>query len=135
MKTFKSSLLIVTVAVLLSVTLTQAQVHESFSEKEIENLISGINSENNGLMRSSVYFAGKYQIEAVVETLVDKLESEEEPSNIILIAMTIYKIGDREALMKVLDTAKSSENERVKHMLNAIVAEYLIETETEFVRN
>lgn len=135
MKTFKSSLLIVTVAVLLSVTLTQAQVQESFSKKEIENLISGINSENNGLMRSSVYFAGKYQIEAVVETLVDKLESEEKPSNIILIAMTIYKIGDREALMKVLDTAKSSENERVKHMLNAIVAEFLIETETEFVRN
>lgn len=135
MKTFKTFLLIVTIAVLLSVTLTQAQVQESFSEKEIENLISGINSENNGLIRSSVYFAGKYQIEEVVETLVDKLDKEEDPSNIILIAMTIYKIGDRESLMKVLDTAKSSENERVKHMLNAIVAEHLMETETEFVRN
>ena len=135
MKTFNSLLLVLTAAVLISVTSTQAQVQRSFSENEIENLISGINSENNGLMRSSVYFAGKYQIEAAVETLVDKLEDEEEPSNVILIAMAIYKIGDRDALMKVLDTAKSSENERVKHMLNAIVAEHLIETETEFVRN
>ncbi len=132
MKTHTTLITILLVTLLFSVTKMNAQEY-NFSDREISNLVAGIESENNGLMRSSVYFAGFYKVKDAVASLVKKLETEDDPSNVILIAMAIYKIGDKEAMMKVLDTANNSYNPKIKRMLTAITLEYLNETNSRYV--
>lgn len=110
-----------------------AEDNKNFSDTEIATLINGIKSKNDGLMRSSIYFAGKYEIGDAADALIEKLKEETDPSNIVLIALSLYKIGDQEAIYKVLELANSSDNERVKRILSAIVLEHLKETNSSYV--
>lgn len=106
---------------------------DRFTEKEIQNLITGIRADNNGLKRSSIYLAGKYKVAETTDVLLDVLDSETEPANIILIALAIYQIGDREAMMKVIDVANLSHDLKVKHMLSSIGLEFLAENGLPYV--
>ncbi len=125
MKTFKQLLIMMLVVFLPAGTLANAQTQKDFTENQIANLIAGIKSGNNGLMRSSVYFAGKYKITETTDVLLEVLDTETNPSNIILIALAIYEIGDVEAMMKVIDIANKTSDGKVKHMLSAIAFQYL----------
>jgi hypothetical protein len=133
MKTFKQLLIMMLVGFLLICTLAKAQTQKDFTEKQIANLVTGIKSGNNGLMRSSVYFAGKYKITETTDVLLEVLDSETNPSNIILIALAIYEIGDVEAMMKVIDTANKTSNGKVKRMLSAIAFQYLADNGMHYV--
>ncbi len=115
----------------VSTTLAKDNVH--FSERDIANLVNGIESDNNGLMRSSIYFAGKYRILETTDALLEVLKNETDASNIILIALTIYEIGDRDAMMKVIETAKEASNTKVKNMLFAIALQFLAQSDVQFV--
>ena len=126
--TFRTFTVIVVALLTLSFS-SNAQEEPEFTQKQIDNLISGINSQNEGLMRSSVYFAGKYHVEEAVEPLIQLLENEKEESNIILIALALYQIGDENAMMKVLETAQASDRGKAKRMLTAISVEYFSEQE------
>ncbi len=128
----KYSALLLTVFFFLAISINAIDKRE-FSETAIENLVAGINSDNNGLMRSSIYFAGKYQVAEASKALVNKLNSEKEPSNIILIALALYQIGDRQGMMEVLDLAKTSQNERVQRRLFSIATEYMNQTNIHYV--
>ena len=120
---------------LVNITILSLSAAENqyYADTDVANLISGIKSDNNGLMRSSIYFAGKYKIEETTDALLEVLNSESDPSNVILIALAIYQMGDKEAMMHVLDVAKNSSNNRVKHMLSAIALQYLAESNIQYV--
>ena len=72
------------------------------------------------------YFAGKYRIAGVVETLVNQLKDEENPSNRILIALVLYRIGDKEGMNAVENLYKTDDNQRVKRMAHEIINAYSI---------
>ena len=131
--TLKSTIISLLILLSLSTTLFAMDQKNYFRDKEVENIIVGIKSDNNGLMRSSIYFAGKYKIEETVDALFEVLDEESEPSNVILIAFSIYEIGDTNALMKLIETANNSESASVKNMLIAIATQYLSESKIHFV--
>lgn len=103
------------------------------TDTNVANLINGINSENNGLMRSSIYFAGKYRISETTDALLEILDEEHDASDIVLIALAIYRIGDKEAMIHVLETAKTSDNSKVRNILSAIAIQYFVENNVQHV--
>ncbi len=95
-----------------------------FSKNEIGNLVMGITSDNPGLKKSSIYFAGKYQVKDVKEILENELKTETDPNTKILIALSLFKIGDPKSIDFVEYLSKNESNKKVKNMFTAIVEEF-----------
>jgi HEAT repeat protein len=94
------------------------------NEYALKNLLEGINSENNGVKRSSIYFAGKYKIAEAEETLIAQLKREQDPDNKILIALVLYKLQSKEGLMAVKNMAVKDDDQEVRRMSTHIYNEY-----------
>lgn len=88
------------------------------------NLLVGINSHNDGLRKSSIYYAGKYKVVEAVETLSEQLEKEKDPGTRILIALSLYSIGSPEGMTVVLNSAKEDADPRVRRMCGEIYENY-----------
>lgn len=100
---------------------TQAKAQYEYA---LENLEQGIRSDNYGLRRSAIYLAGKYQIEAAAETLLAQLDDEEYPENRILIGLSLYEIGNTEAVAELKGKISKEEHLRVKEMFTAICSAF-----------
>ncbi len=92
----------------------------------LENLVAGIHSDNTGVKRSSIYFAGKYRIAEVENVLIDQLHKEEDASTRILIALVLYEMGSTDGLLQVQQLAQNDEDARVRRMATHIYNDYLI---------
>jgi HEAT repeat protein len=113
------TILVVLLAVLLSAqTGLQAQSsnYKNINDYSLESLKKGIQSDNPGLRRSAIYMAGLYRIEEAVETLVAQLEKEKVPSNRVLIALSLYNIGNPDGMEAVKDLAARDKDKEVKRM-------------------
>lgn len=111
--------LVVLLIVLVSVqTGLQAQSsnYKNINEYSLESLKKGIQSDNPGLRRSAIYMAGLYRIDEAVETLVDQFDKEKIPSNRVLIALSLYNIGNPEGMEAVKDLAARDKDKEVKRM-------------------
>ena len=95
------------------------------NEYALDNLKSGINSENIGVRKSAIYFAGKYRIAEVVNCLVERLENEEEASIRLLIAYSLYEIKDSEGMKAVKELSLKDDDVKVKRMSLNLYEEYL----------
>jgi HEAT repeat protein len=95
------------------------------NEYALDNLKSGINSENIGVRKSSIYFAGKYRIAEVVNCLVERLENEEEASIRLLIAYSLYEIKDSDGMNAVKELSLKDDDVKVKRMSSNLYEEYL----------
>lgn len=124
-KTAKGVLVLTALVFLLSGNLNAQNNNVKFDEKAIGNLITGIKSDNEGLKRNSIYFAGKYKVEETVEVLTGQLKTEKDAANKILIALSLYQIGNSKGLEVVNQTAKTETDERVKAMCEHIYAQFL----------
>ena len=120
-------------AVLLAAVLTGSGYTQSNSIKDItahkyalENLIAGIHSENDGVRRNSIYFAGYYKIVETVDALIAQLKDENDPSTRILIALVLYELGSEEGLLEVKDLSLSDQDAKVRRMATQIYNEYLV---------
>jgi HEAT repeat protein len=112
-------------AVLALATFSNAQDEtKAYTEKAVKNLIKGINSDNEGLSRSSIYYAGKDKVAEAVDALVEKLQKEKNPNTRILIALSLYQIGDFKGLEAVKEQAVNDSDERVKKMSALIFDEF-----------
>jgi len=120
--------LLLTIFLLSSAAIAQKQSigDVTTNEHALNNLITGIQSENDGLKRSSIYFAGKYRIAEVENILINQLQKEDDPSTRILIALVLYEMGSIEGLLVVQRLAQNDDNERVRRMATHIYNEYLI---------
>ncbi len=96
----------------------------NFNERAIGNLKMGITSDNPGLKKSSIYFAGKYQVEEIKEVLENQLKIEDDPNIKILIALSLFKIGDAKSMDFVENLTFSETNPKVKNMFTAIIEEF-----------
>lgn len=121
----KAGLVLAAVTFIANTAIAQESKQNPISKRAIENLKVGIMSDNNGLKRNSIYFAGKYRIAESVDALVAELNDTEDPSTRVLIAMSLYLIGEPKGLEAVYEIAKTDDNSRVRRLCNAIYAEYV----------
>ena len=134
MKSYKNTnrtlnfVLLLSIFLLSSAAIAQKQSISDLTTNEhaLKNLIAGIQSENDGLKRSSIYFAGKYRIAEVENILINQLQKEENPSTRILISLVLYEMGSIQGLLAVQQLAQNDDNERVRRMATHIYNEYLI---------
>jgi hypothetical protein len=122
----KGFLILFAMAILTNSTYADLQNELKCRDKKaaIANLIHGIKSDNLGLMKCSVYFAGKYRVKEAVPVLIEELNSVNDSNCKVLIALSLYLIGDKDGIEAVYKIAKTDRNERVRHMCNAIYVEY-----------
>ncbi len=123
-----SVVLLLTIFLLSSSATAQKQSISDVTDNEyaLKNLIAGIQSENDGLKRSSIYFAGKYRIAEVENVLVNQLQKEVNPGTRILIALVLYEMGSTEGLLAVRQLVQNDDDELVRRMATHIYNEYLI---------
>jgi hypothetical protein len=93
------------------------------SKAAVENLKVGIKSDNSGLKKSAIYFAGYYRISETVPALTEQIKKESDPKTRILIALVLYRIGDGIELVKEM-AEKDSDNE-VRRMCTCIYNAYV----------
>ncbi len=122
--------LFVVVILLISVSSLPAQnnsIKDITSNKyALQNLLAGIKSDNEGVQRSSIYFAGKYRIAESESALIEQLSKEENPSTRILIALVLYEMGSLEGLDAVKKLALNDVDPKVRRMSTHIYNERLI---------
>jgi HEAT repeat protein len=121
-------------AVLMLSSMIKAQsATESISESAVKNLVSGINSDNEGLYRSSIYLAGKYRVGEAVDALVSKMETEKDPGIRVLIALSLYEIRDASGLEAVRKQSLSDSSENVRNISALIYSEFVKSSESGYV--
>lgn len=120
-------------AVLLTVLLMSSGFAQKNSIKDVtpnkhalENLVAGIHSDNTGVKRSAIYFAGKYRIAETEEALIAQLKNEKDASTRILIAIVLFEMGSEEGLLEVKDLSLNDEDAKVRRMAMQIYNEYLV---------
>ncbi len=92
----------------------------SLNDESIGNIKNAIQSNNPGLRKSGIYFAGKYAVEEVSETLLDQLKKEEDPSLRVLIVRVLYINGNYEYMDEIYKVALNDKNIAVRQMASAI---------------
>lgn len=95
------------------------------NKNAVENLKTGIKSENTGLKKSSIYFAGLYRVSETVPALTEQMKKESDPKTRILIALVLYKIGDERSIDLVKEMAAKDSNPEVRRMCTCIYDAYV----------
>jgi len=98
----------------------------SSNKYALQNLLAGIKSDNEGVQRSSIYFAGKYRIAESESALIEQLNKEENPSTRILIALVLFEMGSMEGLEAVRKLALNDVDPKVRRMSTHIHNEHMI---------
>jgi hypothetical protein len=127
MKTVTTTLLVLSFLVLTAGTNLKAQSsnYKKVTANSIETLKAGISSENKGLKRSSIYMAGLYKIDEAVDVLIDRLSKEQDPNTIVLIALSLYNIGNPEGMEAVKHLSLEVQDARVKKMSTLLYRKYV----------
>ncbi|HZW39520.1 MAG TPA: HEAT repeat domain-containing protein [Ignavibacteriaceae bacterium] len=119
-----------TLVLTLALTLTLGYMNvlgqntDRLHKNGIPNLKQAVQSENTGLKKSAIYMAGKYKIAEMVEPLVNQLAKEDDDNVKVLIALSLYEIGDEKGIDAIQDLAYRENPGRVKRMTEALVYEY-----------
>ncbi|MDP4116040.1 MAG: HEAT repeat domain-containing protein [Bacteroidota bacterium] len=90
----------------------------------IPSLTLGVKSDNEGLKRSSIYFAGQYKIVEMVKPLTEQLRRENDASVRVLIALSLFEIGTPESMDAIKSLAAFDKNDRVRNISNSILTNY-----------
>ena len=138
--TLASKAVLIFVLALIVVTTTSGQIPGAqkpiLKPNAIANLIVGINSENEGVRKAAIYYAGKYEISQATDALIEQLKAEKKSSVQILIALALYKIGNEKGIEAIYLNSSLENDQHVKRMCDAIVEEYYANNNTyEFAKN
>ncbi len=118
----RRTILLVTLTVLMSLSTVFAQSSRAnLTENHLKNLVTGIHSENRGLQRSSIYFAGYYKIEEVSDDLRNLMINNNNPDVQVLAALALYEIGDQQVMYDLMKIVKDTDQDmKVRKMAKAI---------------
>lgn len=103
------------------------ELESGIKKSFVLNLIKGMESDNDGLKKSCIYFAGLYEIKGTVDALIKQLQIVDDPDMRILIALALYKIGDEEGVKAIEQLVKNDDSPRVKKMSAAILNQFKID--------
>jgi hypothetical protein len=92
----------------------------------LQNLEMGIQSENNGVRESSIYFAGKYRFIDTEDALIKQLKVEKDSDIKVLIGLALFRMNSEKGMNELQRLASIDENPRVRRMSHAIYNEYVV---------
>ena len=96
------------------------------TKNAVKSIIMGIKSDNEGLRKSAIFYAGQYKLEGTVDCLIEEFQEEKDSSTKILIALSLYKIGNPIAIDYMKDMVSNEKNAKVKDLLTAIYNDFVV---------
>ena len=97
-----------------------------------KNLVMAINSDNTGLKRSAVYFAGYYKINEAVDPLINLLNSSSADISLkTLAAYSLHRIGSEECIEALKEAVHHNSNKKLCFKCRLLYQD-LIQTSPEF---
>ncbi|MDP4172473.1 MAG: HEAT repeat domain-containing protein [Bacteroidota bacterium] len=121
------------VAISAMSVMAQANVDEitgsvkvELKKNAVENLLVNISSDIDGVRKSAIYFAGYYKVDQAKDALMKQFTKEKDPATRILIALSLYKLGDEDGMNLVKKYSQKDPDSRVKRMCSAIYTDYLM---------
>lgn len=113
-----------------SILAVNSKAENLLPEYAVENLITGMKSENQGLVKSSIYLSGKYKVTEAVVPLIDILENSKDGEVRKLCAAALYEIGDMKGLQIIsvhaLNEKDTSVAEKCRRLYNEFLQSELI---------
>lgn len=115
-----SKVLLLTVLVLFamsSILNSQTHIIEELElpDYAIKSILQGIKSENEGVKRNCIYFAGKYKIKEASESLVEELPSLEDGELCSMLVWSLYQIGNDSCCKELQKFVKNHDSEELKN--------------------
>lgn len=107
----------------------QSSNYKNITPNSIATLKEGIHSENQGVRKSSIYMAGLYKVEEAVDALTDQLKDERDANTRVLIALSLYNIGDPKGMEAVKDLSENDQDMKVKRMSTALYRDFVVNNE------
>lgn len=96
----------------------------------VENLISGLKSENSGLVSSSAFYLGELKSQEAVISLMKLLKNSDEEELRIAAALALLKINDARGIYAIKKAIEFDESNRVRSICNKFYNDYLIRNYT-----
>jgi len=96
------------------------------SKNALENLITGIKSENEGVRESSIYIAGQYRLIDTEEALISQLKIEKKSDIKVLIGLALFRMNSEKGMKEMQVLARSDSDSKVRRMSYAIYNEYQV---------
>lgn len=121
------SVLVLILGMVLSSNLFAQNTLAEFTKHKyaLNNLVMGIHSENEGIRKSSIYFAGKYKVEETADVLIAQLHKEENASLRVLIALALFEIDSKEGLDAIRKLSVNDDNLKVRRLAAFIYKEFV----------
>ena len=92
----------------------------------LQNLIMGIQSENDGVRESSIYLAGQYRFIDTEDALIKQLKVERRSDIKVLIGLALLRMNSEKGMNELQQAALRDKDQHVKSMSQAIYNEYLV---------
>ena len=83
-------------------------------EIAIKNILQGIQSENDGVRMSCIYFAGKYKILEASQSLVEELKNPKNDELCPMLVWSLYQIGNDSCCEELQAFVKNHFSEKLK---------------------
>lgn len=96
------------------------------SKFALQNLEMGIQSTNEGVRESAIYFAGQYRFIETEDALIKQLKVESEAHIKVLISLALFRINSEKGMNELKELASAEKNPKVRRMNYAIYKEYLV---------
>jgi HEAT repeat protein len=103
------------------------------TNRAVENYLSGLKSENNGLKTSCAYFLGELGGSESVIPLMSVLRNDESEDTRIMAALSLYKIGSALSINAVKQAIRFDDSERVRGLCEVFYKSYLMNKEAKHV--
>lgn len=123
------SVILISVLLLSSTAIAKDELDPAVKAKykTIEaNLLTGLKSDNEGLRTSCAYFLGEYKSEKAVLDLLKMLRDDDCYAARIVAALSLIKIGNRQAIYMVQRTSLFNDYEGVRKMTEKFYLSYLM---------
>ena len=90
-----------------------------------KTLLSGIDSENQGVQDGCTYMLGEVSCDKGVIPLLRILHNDEREEARILAALSLYKIGDSRGIFAIKQAARFDDSDRVRRLCNGFYLSYM----------
>lgn len=103
------------------ISASPAQISESVI---VDNLLIGVNSGNEGLKLSSLFYLGNYDSEKSVIELLHILKDDLKDEARITAALSLYKLGDERGIFAIERAAIFDESPRVRKLCEKFYTQF-----------
>ncbi len=101
-------------------------IEKTISENEIKSFITGLRSNNSGLIKSCIHYVGLYKISKAVDPLIEILNDPSQEFMVkVLSVISLYNIGDENGMNAIKNASLQSKDTKIKNMCTAIYHDYL----------